>query len=57
MDSREFARKIMTSCSDMDWMDYVEMYDEELNALSRDIDKAKEMNLDYILSALELLSN
>ena len=56
MDSRELAKQIMCSCSDMDYLDYVEMYDEELNALTRDIDKAKELKLNYILAALEDLA-
>lgn len=57
MHSRELAEQIMTASSDMDYLDYVETYDEEVNALAKEIDKAKELGLVYILSALEMLSN
>ena len=57
MDSRELAGQIMTASSDMDYLDYVQTYDEEVEALAKEIDKAKELGLVYILSALEMLSN
>lgn len=57
MHSRELAEQIMTDSSDMDFLDYVETYDEEVEALAKEIDKAKELGLVYILSALEMLSN
>ena len=56
MDSRELAKQIMYASKDMDYIDYVETYDEEVNALAREIDKAKELGLIYLLSALEMLS-
>ena len=57
MDSRELAKQIINASSDMDYLDYVETYDEEIDMLEREIDKAKELGLVYILSALEQLSN
>ena len=57
MHSRELAEQIMTASSDMDYLDYVETYDEEIDALTREIDKAKELGLVHILSALKMLSN
>lgn len=56
MDSKELAKQIMSSCSDMDYLDYVEMYNEELDALTDEINKAKEMKLNYLLAALVNLS-
>lgn len=57
MDSRELAKQILSASADMDFLDYVEVYDEEVNALTKEIDKARQYNLVYILSALEKLSN
>lgn len=57
MDSRELAKQILSASADMDYLDYVEEYEIEVNALTKEIDKAKEYGLVYILSALENLSN
>ena len=56
MDSRELAKQIMYASEDIDYMDYVETYDEELEALTNEIEMAKELNLVYLLSALKRLS-
>lgn len=57
MDSRELAKQILSVSADMDYLDYVEEYKIEVNALTKEIDKAKEYGLVYILSALKKLSN
>jgi len=57
MNSRELAKQIMCASEDMDYLDYVETYDKDVDMLERDIDKAKKLGLVYILSALEILSN
>ena len=57
MNSRELAKQILTSSADMDYLDYVETYDQDINDLAAEIDNAKEMNLVCILNALETLSN
>ena len=57
MDSRELAKQILSASEDMDYLDYTEAYDVEVDALTREIDKAKEYGLVYILSALQQLSN
>ena len=57
MDSRELAKQILSASADMDYLDYVEEYEIEVNALTKEIDKAKEYGLVYILSVLENLSN
>ena len=56
MDSRELAKKILAAMADMDYLDYVETYEVEVDALEREIDKAKDNGLVYILSALYKLS-
>jgi len=57
MSSRELAKQIISASADMDYMDYIETYDEEIDMLERDIDKAKELGLIYLLSALKSLSS
>ena len=57
MDSRELAKQIINASSDMDYLDYTEAYEVEVNALAREIDKAKESGLVYLLSALKSLSD
>jgi hypothetical protein len=57
MDSRELAKQILSTSADMDYLDYVEEYEIEVNALTKEIDKAKEYGLVYVLGALENLSN
>ena len=56
MDSRELAKKILAAMEDMDYLDYVETYEVEVNALTKEIDKAKEYGLVYLLSSLNKLS-
>ena len=56
MDSRELAKKILAAMEDMDYLDYVETYEAEVNALAKEIDKAKEHGLVYVLSVLNKLS-
>lgn len=57
MDSRELAKQVINASEDMDYLDYTEAYETEVDALTREIDKAKEYGLVYILSALQQLSN
>ena len=57
MNSRELAKKIIWASADMDYMDYADDLDYMINALTNDIEKAKQMKLDWILSALEKLTN
>ena len=57
MDSRELAKQILSASEDMDYLDYTEAYETEVNALTREIDRAKEYGLVYILSALQQLTN
>lgn len=57
MDSRELAKQILSASEDMDYLDYTEAYEVEVDALTREIDRAKEYGLVYILSALQQLSN
>ena len=57
MDSKELAKQILSASEDMDHLDYIETYEVEIEAFTREIDKAKELGLVYILSALEMLSN
>lgn len=56
MDSRELAKQIINASEDMDYLDYTEAYETEINALAKEIDKAKEAGLIYLLSALKSLS-
>jgi hypothetical protein len=56
MNPRELAIQIMTASIDMDYLDYVENYETEVDALTQEIYKAIDMKLDYILSALKNLS-
>lgn len=57
MNSRALAEQVVIANEDMDYLDYVETFEEEVNALAREIDRAKELGLVYILSALEYLSS
>lgn len=57
MDSRELAKQILSASEDMDYLDYTEAYEVEVEALTREIDKAKQYGLVYILSALQQLTN
>lgn len=57
MDSRELAKQIICASEDMDFLDYVEIYEEEIDMLEKEINKAKELGLIAILNALEQLSN
>ena len=57
MDSRELAKQILSASEDMDYLDYTEAYETEVNALAKEIDKAKELGLIYILSVLKSLSD
>lgn len=57
MDSRELAKQIICASEDMDFLDYVETYEEEIDMLEKEINKAKELGLVAILNALEQLSN
>ena len=56
MDSKELAKKILAAMEDMDYLDYVETYEVEVDVLAREIDKAKDAGLIYILSVLNKLS-
>jgi hypothetical protein len=56
MDSRELAKQILSASEDMDFLDYTEAYEVEVEALTREINKAKKAGLIYILSALQQLS-
>ena len=56
MNSRELAKKILAAVEDMDYLDYVETYEVEVDALAKEIDKAKEHGLVYVLSVLNKLS-
>jgi hypothetical protein len=57
MGSRELAKQILSASENMDYLDYTEAYEVEIDALTKEIDKAKEHGLVYILSALQQLSN
>lgn len=57
MDSRELAKQILSASEDMDYLDYTEAYETEVEALAKEIDRAKEYGLVYILSALQQLTN
>ena len=55
--SRELAKQIICASADMDYMDYADDVEYTVNALTNDIEKAKQMKLDWILSALKKLTN
>lgn len=52
----ELARKIYEACKDMDFNDYEETKEETISILVEELQKAKELKLNTILSALEILT-
>ena len=57
MNPRELAKQIICANADMDYLDYMETHEEELNLLTGEIQKAKELGLDCLLCALDMLTN
>ena len=53
MDNRELAIELYNSCLDMDFMDYIETSEEEIEMLVREIEVLKNNNCNCILSILE----
>lgn len=53
MDNRELATELYNSCLDMDFMDYIEISEEEIDMLVKEIEVLKNNNCNMILNILE----
>ena len=53
MNNRELATEIYYSLMDMDFMDYIETTDEDIEMLEREIEILKNNNCNMILNILE----
>ena len=54
---QELALKICTTCEDMDYLDFADTKETDVNNLTRELEMAKELHLDCILEALGCLVN
>ena len=57
MDSKEIATYFYNYCLDMDGNDYIETMDEDIEALTKELDIIKEQNLTNIENLIEALMN
>ena len=55
MEELELANILYNYCLDMDYADYIEYADQEIQNLADEIKTAKEMNLDSLIYVLEIV--
>jgi len=48
---QKLAERIYERCEDMDYLDYVDTKEEDIESLERELNIAKELHLDCILEA------
>lgn len=49
---QKLAERICNKCEDMDYLDYADTKEEDIENLERELNMAKELHLDCILEAL-----
>ena len=52
---KELAEKICNACEDMDYLDFADTKETDIENLERELEMAKELHLDCILEALGCL--
>lgn len=57
MDIKELAQTIYNLCCDMDYQDYAETKDKDVNALETELLFLKENGDETLISALDILTN
>ena len=56
MTSKELATQICEFMKDMDFIDYEDTYDDDVETLTEELDKAKELGLVGLIYALKVLT-
>ena len=53
---QEIANILYNVCLDLDYRDYIEFADQELEELAKEIQTARELKLDCLINVLEIIA-